>query len=153
MSGLTGGTCGLVVTALARVRGGFAAAVLVLGLAGVATAEHPNTSWALQTIDAAQLKALLDQGVRVAIVDVRSSREFREGHIPGARSMSLDEPGDTFRTLPRREPIVLYCACPMAEIGPAYQFLRYSGYSRVFVLHGGWPAWTARGYATTKTYE
>jgi phage shock protein E len=142
MSRLTHRTCGLA-----------AAALVLLTLAGVATAEHPNTSSALQTIDAEQLKALLDRGTRIAIVDVRSSREFREGHIPGARSMSLDEPGDTFRTLPRREPIVLYCACPMAEIGPAYQFLRYSGYTRVFVLHGGWPAWTARGYATTKTYE
>lgn len=83
-------------------------------------------------------------------MDVRSPEEFRNGHIPSARSLSLDESGEKFRELPRREPIVLYCSCPLSEIGPAYQFLRYSGYTNVFVLHGGLPEWLARGYAIEK---
>jgi phage shock protein E len=113
-------------------------------------AEHPNTTWALQTIEAERLKSLLDRGQRLVIVDVRSPEEFRQGHIPGARSLSLDEPGDRFRELPRREPIVLYCSCPVSEIGPAYQFLRFSGYTNVFVLHGGLAEWIARGYALAR---
>ena len=129
------------------------AVLAVLVSAGAAVAEHPSTTWALQTIEADGLKKVLDGGERVVIVDVRSTAEFRQGHIPGARSLSLDEPADSFRALPRRERIVLYCACPVSEIGPAYQFLRYSGYTNVFVLHGGFPAWTARGYAVAKTYE
>ncbi len=124
--------------------------VLALGLVRLASAEHPNTTWALQTIDVERLKTLLDRGQRLVIVDVRSPDEFRAGHIPGARSLSLDEPGEKFRELPRRETIVLYCSCPMSEIGPAYQFLRFSGYPRVLVLHGGLADWIARGYAVTK---
>ena len=123
-----------------------ALALLIAG-AGLAAAEHPNTTWALQTIEADRLKDALDRGQRLILVDVRSPDEFRRGHIPGARSLSLDEPGDEFRKLPRRDPIVLYCACPLAEIGPAYQFLRFSGYTNVFVLHGGFPEWKAKGYA------
>jgi rhodanese-related sulfurtransferase len=123
---------------------------LALGLAPDVAAEHPATTWALQTIAANQLKNVLDRGQRVVIVDVRSPEEFRTGHIPGARSLSLDEPGEKFRELPRREPIILYCSCPLSEIGPAYQFLRFSGYTNVFVLHGGLTEWLARGYAVEK---
>jgi len=125
-------------------------AVTTLAGAAPARAEHPATTWALQTIEADRLKAALDRGQRLIVVDVRSPEEFRKGHIPGARSLSLDEPGEKFRELPRREPIVLYCGCPVSEIGPAYQFLRYSGYTNVFVLHGGVAEWQARGYALEK---
>jgi phage shock protein E len=120
--------------------------LLILVFAGVVHAEHPATTWALQTIDADRLKTLLERGQRLVLVDVRSPDEFRQGHIPGARSLSLDEPGDRFRQLPRSEPIVLYCSCPESEVGPAYQFLRYSGYRDVHVLAGGLQAWLARGY-------
>jgi rhodanese-related sulfurtransferase len=132
--------------------GRLAVAMLVaLGLVvAEVSAEHPATTWALQTIDADRLKSLLDRGQRLVIVDVRSPEEFRQGHIPGARSLSLDEPGERFRELPRREPIVLYCSCPMSEIGPAYQFLRFAGYTNVAVLHGGLAEWLARGYALEK---
>ena len=131
---------------------GFAAVLLAgeLWLATLAHAGHPSMTWALQTIEADALKRALDRGQRVVIVDVRSPDEFRNGHIPGARSLSLDEPGEKFRELPRREPVVLYCGCPVSEIGPAYQFLRYSGYTNVFVLHDGIAAWIARGYALEK---
>jgi phage shock protein E len=132
------------------VRTAAVASLLVLMLAGGAGAEHPATTWALQTMEAERLKTLLDGGQRVVVVDVRSPDEFRQGHIPGARSLSLDEPGDRFRQLPRSEPIVLYCSCPEAEVGPAYQFLRYSGYRDVHVLAGGLQAWLARGYPLVK---
>jgi rhodanese-related sulfurtransferase len=123
---------------------------LALALAAPARAEHPATAWALQTIDAEGLKRLLDSGRRVVVVDVGPPEEFRRGHIPGARSLSLDEPGDRFRQLPRGETIVLYCGCPESEIGPAYQFLRYSGYRDVHVLAGGLSAWAARGYPVAR---
>lgn len=41
---------------------------------------------------------------------------------------------------------VLYSHCPVTEINPAYQFLRFHGYHRVLVLDGGLAAWVARGY-------
>jgi rhodanese-related sulfurtransferase len=133
----------LVLASLAVVAAG------VLAVGARAHAGHPS-GWALQTIEADRLKTVLDRGQRVVIVDVRSPDEFKQGHIPGARSLSLDESGDRFRELPRREPVVLYCACPISEIGPAYQFMRYSGFTNVFVLHGGLAEWLARGYALEK---
>jgi rhodanese-related sulfurtransferase len=113
-------------------------------------ADHPMMTWGLQTIDAERLKTLLDKGQKLVLVDVRAPEEFQKGHIPGARSLSLDEPGDRFRELPKGEVIVLYCSCPLSEIGPAYQFLRYSGYHAVLILNGGLPAWAARGYPLSR---
>ena len=79
-------------------------------------------------------------------MDVRSPADCQKGHIPGARSLSLDEPADRFRELPQSGAlIILYCDCPLAEINPAYQFLRFHGYRQVLVLDGGWAAWAASG--------
>jgi len=104
-------------------------------------------SFPVLTIDADRLKTLLDQGLRLLLVDVRSPEEYQKGHIPGARSLSLDEPAEKFRELPQAGAlIVLYCDCPMEEINPAYQFLRFYGYREVLVLAGGLAAWAARGY-------
>ena len=104
-------------------------------------------SFPVLTIDADRLKTLLDQGLRLVLVDVRSAEEYQKGHIPGARSLSLDEPAEKFRELPQGGVlIVLYCDCPMEEINPAYQFLRFYGYREVLVLAGGLAAWAARGY-------
>ena len=115
-----------------------------------AQAEHPVTGWALQMIKPEALKARLDVQPPPVVVDVRSPDDFRGGHIPTARSLSLDEPGDRFRALPRRSTIVLYCSCPMSEIGPAYQFMRFSGFQDVLVLDGGYPAWVQRGFPVAR---
>jgi len=104
-------------------------------------------SFPVLTIEADRLKTLLDQGLRLVLVDVRSPEEYQKGHIPGARSLSLDEPAEKFRELPQTGAlIVLYCDCPVEKINPAYQFLRFYGYRQVLVLDGGLAAWTARGY-------
>ena len=123
---------------------------LIVASALPAFGEHGALTWPVQTIDADRLKGLIERGEKLVIVDVGSPEEFRAGHIPGARSLSLDEPGDRFRELPRRGPVVLYCDCPLSEIGSAYQFLRFSGYQSVFVLDGGLAAWKGRGYPLSR---
>jgi rhodanese-related sulfurtransferase len=107
----------------------------------------PSLYYSVLSIDADRLKTLLDHGLRPVLVDVRSPEEYQKGHIPEARSLSLDEPPERFRELPQASPlIVLYCDCPVAKINAAYQFLRNQGYRQVLVLDGGFAAWTARGY-------
>ena len=48
------------------------------------------------------MKTILDQGLRLVLVDVRSPEDYQKGHIPGARSLSLDEPASAFASF-RRE--------------------------------------------------
>jgi rhodanese-related sulfurtransferase len=45
----------------------------------------------------------------VTLIDVRPSEEYAAGHIPGARSLPLDELADQLASLPADTTIVAYC--------------------------------------------
>jgi Rhodanese-like domain len=64
--------------------GAVAAAVLLLGAAPAAPPEHPVTFIRVEA-----LKALLDQGKKVDIIDVRRWEAYVKSHIKGARSMPV----------------------------------------------------------------
>ena len=61
-----------------------AAAILLVGAAPAAIPEAP-----IDFIKVDELKALLDQGRRVDLIDVRHWDSYVEMHIKGARSMPL----------------------------------------------------------------
>ena len=61
-------------------------------------------------IEWAEFKKLYD-AKKIALVDVRGAEAFTAGHIPGARSVPLDQieqRADALRKL--KKPIVTYCA-------------------------------------------
>lgn len=54
----------------------------------------------------------------VTLVDVRPASEFEAGHLPGARSMPLEELSCRLRELPRAAEVVAYCrgtSCDLAR--------------------------------------
>ncbi len=55
------------------------------------------------------LKARLDKGEQILIVDVRSVRAFKVQHIEGAISVPLKEVESNLDTFPRDWDIVFYC--------------------------------------------
>ncbi len=64
-----------------------------------------------------ELKKMMDEGKPVTIVDVQPKDVYREGHIKGAVSLpwkaqiSVDE----VFSLPKNNPIVVYCDCGPGE--------------------------------------
>ena len=61
-------------------------------------------------IDWAEFRTLYD-GKQAVIIDVRDPMSFASGHIPGARSIPLDQIERQAAELKKlRKPIVLYCA-------------------------------------------
>ena len=77
------------------------------------------------------------------LLDVRTEREFKEGHLPGAVNVSV---ADNFRVRfeklgpPKDRPIIVIC-----EHGPRASFagsvLKLSGYTSVYNLDGAMKAW------------
>jgi hypothetical protein len=56
-----------------------------------------------------ELKALLDEGQEVLIVDARLLKAYEESHIAGAISLPLLEVDKRHRELPKDAKIVYYC--------------------------------------------
>lgn len=79
------------------------AAVLLVGAAPAAPPDYP-----VSFIKVAELKALLDQGSRVDIVDVRPWNSYQEIHIKGARSMPLKAVEGRAHEISKTGRVVLY---------------------------------------------
>lgn len=81
----------------------------------------------------------------VTVLDVRPESEFRAGHIPGARSVPLDELRHTLQSIPRDQEIVAYCRGPYCVLAlEAVELLRAEGY-RAVRLEDGVADWRAAG--------
>lgn len=48
----------------------------------------------------------------VVLLDLRPEPEFAEGHLPSARSVPFDRLAEVMETLPRQEPLLVYCRGP-----------------------------------------
>jgi len=62
----------------------------------------------LEAISADELRARLEEGT-VVLLDVRPACEFEAGHIPGARSMPIDELDARLDEIPAGSEVVAYC--------------------------------------------
>jgi hypothetical protein len=69
----------------------------------------PTTTEEVPRIRVKELKALLDAGEEVIIVDSRSLRSYEASHIAGAISMPLLEVDERYDELPKDSKIVFYC--------------------------------------------
>jgi adenylyltransferase/sulfurtransferase len=88
------------------------------------------------TLTPAELKALLDSGRPVKLVDVREPVEWQINRLPGAELIPLGTLPEHLAELPQTEPIVLYCKSGQRS-AEALWLLRQSGFSTARHLGGG----------------
>jgi rhodanese-related sulfurtransferase len=97
-------------------------------------------------ISATELTQTIASGAPPTIIDVRSSREYKRGHVPGARHLPFWRAFGEADQLdaPRDRPVVLYC-----EHGPrawiAGFALRRHGFTQVRYLAGHMSGWRRAG--------
>jgi phage shock protein E len=94
------------------------------------------------SITATALRTLLAAGRAPAILDVRSAREFADGHVDGAVNIPFQQVGARVNDVPAtmNEPLVVYCGHgPRAWM--AARALRAHGFTKVMFLKGHWTAW------------
>jgi uncharacterized membrane protein YdjX (TVP38/TMEM64 family)/rhodanese-related sulfurtransferase len=99
-------------------------------------------------IDAGELAGRLDGESAMAVIDVRGPDEFAGplGHIPGARSLPLNELAQRLAELGSltENPIVLVCHTDRRSASAA-ALLGDAGFREVAVLRGGMVRWTEAG--------
>jgi adenylyltransferase/sulfurtransferase len=86
------------------------------------------------------LKAYLDRGEDVVLVDVREPHEYELCHLEGARLLPLGQLQARMGELEKRSKIVVYCHVGVRST-QAVSFLRRAGFSNVMNLQGGIDAW------------
>ncbi|MGE3511712.1 MAG: rhodanese-like domain-containing protein [Vicinamibacterales bacterium] len=99
-----------------------------------------------ELVQPADLAARIERGEALRILDVRSTREFRAGHVPGAVNIPFQDIGARGAKIPGGvdEPLYLYCGHgPRAFIAAA--LLRRRGRSRFVYLRGHWAGWRRLG--------
>ncbi len=102
---------------------------------------------AMEAIGSEELLRRLDAG-EVTLLDVRPSLEYEQGHIPGARSVPVDELESRIARLPKDDLVVAYCRGPYCVYADeAVELLSAHGH-RAARLEGGYPDWAAAGLPT-----
>ena len=97
-----------------------------------------------QSLDSRTAQALIDQRQDLLIVDLRESREMREGYIAGSLMVPMSALSKGTKSLPADRPMLLVCAVG----GRSYAVGRYfssKGYPEIYNLKGGISAWKKAG--------
>ena len=98
----------------------------------------------VQTLDAAQLKTLLESDERPRLIDVRTAGEFARGTIAGAQHIELGTLPANVEALDPRAPVVLVCQSG-GRSAQGCALLDQRGFQRVYNLGGGIGGWARAG--------
>jgi rhodanese-related sulfurtransferase len=82
----------------------------------------------------------LDQKKGMMLLDVRTDKEYGNGHIPGAVHVPLADIGEKIRKLKKDKEVVVYCQSGNRSIW-AIKRLMGMGYTNLINLKGGYSAW------------
>ena len=81
-----------------------------------------------------------DQKKGLAILDIRTTKEYEAGHIPGAVHVPLSDIGDKVKKLKKDKELMVYCNNGSRSIW-AIKRLMGMGYKNLYNLKGGFDAW------------
>ncbi len=96
----------------------------------------------VQKIDKAALKKKV-VGKQVQFVDVRTSREYEDGHIDDAVNIDVNDPKfkDQISKLDKNRPIYLYCK-KGGRSKRAANILKELGFRQIYDYSGGYDDWS-----------
>jgi hydroxyacylglutathione hydrolase len=92
-----------------------------------------------------QVRAWIDSGEEITLVDVRNLHELRSGVISGSKMIHIGSVEDRLDEIPRNRPVVIYCSSGYRG-GMGAGLLLKNGYTDVWNMLGGTNAWKALGY-------
>jgi rhodanese-related sulfurtransferase len=101
--------------------------------------------------DVRDIKARLDRGEKLILVDTREDSEWARGHLPDAIHLGKGViERDIEKQVPdKAAPLVLYCGGGFRS-ALAADNLQKMGYTNVISMDGGWRGWNEAGFPVTK---
>ena len=114
--------------------------------------EGPTPSFTLRDerfVSAAQVRAAVEAGSRLILLDARPTSDWLIRRLPGALPVPYYEVEPILARLPRDGTwIVAYCGCPHAASGHVVDALREAGITNTAVLDEGVYHWIEQGFPT-----
>lgn len=104
----------------------------------------------MQSITPRELKARLDQGEHLTLIDVREENERAICQI-GGKLIPLAQVPDRAAEIPRDSTVVVYCRSG-GRSGRAIEFLEGQGYTNLINLSGGVLRWSDEVDADVQKY-
>jgi len=89
-----------------------------------------------------QLKARLDAGEDIDIIDIREDWEVAQGTLAEARHIPMDDIPDSLDDIPKDKPVVIMCHTGRRSEATA-EWLSTEDYDNILNLVGGIAAWSA----------
>ncbi len=117
-------------------------------------AELPPSSYlpTIPRISVEEVKAKLDAGSNIVIIDSRSEEFYDRSHIVGAISFPLDDMAEPYDSLDGYDEIITYCHCPDEQYSArAVRELMLAGFSNAKAIEGGLEAWKEAGFPVAGT--
>ena len=109
----------------------------------------PVTSGDVEDLQPRDLQAMLSNGARPVVVDVREPWEYQMGHVPGARLIPLGELSRRLGDLDPEQPVVVICQSGNRSQSAA-ALLAQKGFKKVYNVVGGTSAWQMSGLKTER---
>jgi len=94
----------------------------------------------VQEITPKALKARLDAGEAIPIIDIRESWELEQSRLDGAIHIPMNDIPDSLDQIPTDKPVVLMCHLGQRSAFVA-DWMNGRGYDKVYSLAGGIDAW------------
>jgi len=108
-----------------------------------------STPETAKLLSAAEFKKMVDTKSAL-IVDVRTTEEFSEGHIPGAINIDVNSPKflKEIKKLPKTKPLALYCKSGRRSHQAATK-IATRGFI-IYELNNGFTDWVKAGFPSIK---
>ncbi|MHB8301624.1 MAG: rhodanese-like domain-containing protein [Acidobacteriaceae bacterium] len=137
-------------------RGAFLLAVVAWVLYKIWKKQSYLRKFRASRVDPQYLKAKLDHGGSVYIIDLRPVQEFQDGPrvLPGATRFLPEELTEHREEIPHDREIFTYCNCPNERPSvKAALALQKMGFIHIHPVRGGFGAWKNLGYPLMEVAE
>ena len=115
----------------------------------------PAAVWAggevvIEAVSPATFKQKMDT-MEGTLLDVRTPKEYQEGHLIGATNMNFFDEDFKARleALPKEKTYFVYCRSG-GRSGKTREIMRQAGFQRVYDMSGGFSQWSAEGLPSEK---
>ncbi|HWN96698.1 MAG TPA: rhodanese-like domain-containing protein [Methylomirabilota bacterium] len=124
--------------------------VLVLCVLPLAASFAADQKTAVKRVDVAEFDKLRADKQNV-VLDVRSAKEFKEGHIPGAINLDVRAPDfeEKVAKLDKNKTYLVHCGAGVRSAN-ACQKMQSAGFKELYDLAPGFKGWEKAGKAVEK---